>query len=445
MEMMVTKSRPAGGTQRRPFVMGVLGAVAGAIALTWAGLGNPAAAAEPSANDKLCLTCHSMPGLEKTLADGEKLPLQIPADSFAHSVHSGLGCTGCHTDISLPSHPGAGIPIQSSRAFSIKMMQICANCHTNEYQQWTTSVHAALVKEGNPVAPVCTNCHSQHAVTKGVAEAFNTVPCKTCHAAIFTAYSGSVHGMLRGGGLTQAPLCFSCHGAHAVHVPSEIQGLKDVCLGCHKDAVQSHRTWLPNVDLHFDVVSCPACHVPHAQRRVDLVLFNNTTQKATSEPRGIPEFQGPDGSPTTGPAGLDPQTLFTLLQSLNKPGVVDKTVIKGRLEVSTAVQAHQIAPSSAAVSDCATCHQAGSNAFDSVVVSVAGPAGIPIVYGANKDVLRSAFSIASIGGFYAIGATRITILDAIVVLALLAGFGVPIVHGTLRILVRYLMNNTHHK
>jgi hypothetical protein len=445
MEMVVTQSGSAGGRVRRPFIMGALGALAGFAALAWSGVASPAAAADLSTSDKLCLTCHSMPGLEKPLANGEKLSLHIPGDSFANSVHSALGCTGCHTDISLPSHPGAGRQIQSRPAFSAKMMQVCATCHANEFKQWNTSVHAALVKQGNPVAPVCTNCHSPHAVMKGVAESFNTVPCKTCHAEIFTAYSGSVHGMLRAGGVTQAPLCFSCHGAHAVHVPSEIQGLKDVCLGCHKEAVQAHSKWLPNVALHFDVVSCPACHVPHAQRRVDLMLFNNTTQKEAPEPQGIPEFQGPGGAAAARPAGLDAVTLFNLLQSLNKPGAAEKTVIKGRLEVSTAVQAHQIAPSSAAVSDCATCHRAGSNAFDSVVVSVAGPAGIPIMYGASKDVLRSAFSIASIGGFYAIGATRITILDAIIVLALLAGFGAPIMHGMLRIFFRYLLNNTHHK
>ena len=52
------------------------------------------------------------------------------------------------------------------------------------------------------VAPICTNCHAPHAVRKGVAESMDTVPCKACHARIFTAYSGSVHGMLRGGGVT---------------------------------------------------------------------------------------------------------------------------------------------------------------------------------------------------------------------------------------------------
>jgi hypothetical protein len=439
MEIDVTKPSYRGGTGIRACV---IGAIAAAFALALAWTARPAAAAGPDAQ---CLTCHSMPGLEMPLPNGEKLPLTIPADSFEHSIHNPLGCTGCHTDISLPTHPAAIPVIKSRREFSLKMVQVCQTCHSQQFRQWNTSVHAALVRDGNAVAPVCTNCHAPHVVRKGVAASMDTVPCKVCHATIFAAYSGSVHGMLRGGGVTEAPLCFSCHGAHAVHVPSEVQGLRDVCLNCHKDAVTAHNTWLPNVDLHFSVVACIACHVPNAHRRVNLVLFNNTTQKATPEQQGIPEFQSPDGSSMTARPGLDPQTLFTLLRSLNRPGVADKTVIQGRLEVSTAVEVHQIAPAASAISDCATCHRAGANAFQSVVVSVAGPAGIPIRYDADKDVLNSAFSIASIGGFYAIGGTRITILDVIVVLALLGGIGFAIVHGSLRIFFRQLLKHEQYK
>ena len=78
-------------------------------------------------------------------------------------------------------------------------------------------------------------------------------------------------------------------------------------------------------------------------------------------------------------------------------------------------------------------------------MSVAGPAGIPIRYGANKDVLSSAFSIDSVGGFYAIGGTRITFLDVLFVLALLAGIGGPLGHLTLRWAFRLYLNRTPHE
>ncbi|HUC63034.1 MAG TPA: hypothetical protein VMF53_13860 [Alphaproteobacteria bacterium] len=429
----------------KAFARCAIAAFVAALALGLAALAPPASAAAPSKNDQACLACHGSAGLEKHLADGATLSLHIAGDNFAKSVHGAIGCTGCHTDINLATHLSTPKPIASKRAFSLEMIHVCRTCHSTQFGQWDKSVHAALVHDGNPAAPICTSCHSPHAVIKGVAETMDTVPCRACHGAIFDAYAKSVHGMMRSKGVTAAPLCFSCHGAHAVHVPSEVQGLRDVCLGCHKGALEAHRKWLPNVDLHFDVVSCVACHVPNARRRVDLVLFNSGTQKADVRPEGVPEFQSPDGTGTAAQPGLDAATLFNLLKALNRPGVENKTVVKGRLEVSTAVEAHEIAFSSNAISDCSVCHRAGANAFQSVVVSVAGPAGIPILYGASKSVLSSAFSIESIGGFYAIGGTRVTFLDVLLVLALLGGFGIPAAHLFLRFAVPRFRILLHHE
>jgi predicted CXXCH cytochrome family protein len=427
--------------QRGRIAMKYLGAVA-AVALGLGGMIAPAAAAAPSQADQQCLACHATPGFEKPLGNGQTLPLQIDGNRFAQSVHSPLGCAACHADVNLASHPPANNTISSRRDFSVGRVAVCGTCHSDQSKQWQTSVHAALVRDGNPVAPICTSCHSPHAVMKGAAEAMDTVPCKSCHGPIFTAYAESVHGQARSSGLAVAPLCFNCHGAHAVNVPSAVQGLKDVCLGCHAGVIEAHRTWLPNVELHFDVVSCPTCHVPNARRRVDLVLYNNTTQKETSEPQGVPEFEARGAPATATRPGLDAATLFTLLRTLNRPGVAEQTVFRGRLEVSTAVEAHQIVPSGGAISDCNTCHRAGANAFQSVVVSVAGPAGLPIRYGASESVLSSAFSIASIGGFYAIGGTRITFLDVLFVLALLGGIGGPAVHLIARWAFKRYLNRT---
>ncbi len=165
---------------------------------------------------------------------------------------------------------------------------------------------------------------------------------------------------------------------------------------------------------------------------VDLILYDSTAQREVSGPVGIPEFESRTASPTAGKPGLDATTLWTLLKTLNRPGVGDKTSLKGRLEVRTGVEAHELAGKTAAISDCNTCHRAGADAFESVTVSVAGPTGIPVRYGASKQVLSSVFSIDSIGGFYAIGGTRITFLDVLFVLALLGGIALPVAHLTAR-------------
>jgi hypothetical protein len=449
-ETQVTKPSLRARMGRGAFSIGGLRAAAAAVVMSIAGLTAPAFAADPpaaappaaapSAADQQCLGCHGMAGLEKPLGSGETLSLHIAGDIFAQSVHAALGCTGCHTDISLTSHPPASNSIASKRAFSIAMVQVCRTCHADKFEQWGKSVHAALANGGDQNAPICTSCHSPHTMIKGAAASMDTVPCRTCHTAIFDAYATSVHGMLRKGGLAAAPLCFNCHGAHDIQVASAGVGRRDVCLGCHTEAAASHRTWLPNVDLHFSVVSCPVCHVPQAPRQVDLTLYNSATQREVPEAIGMPRFETEGGAPTAARPGLDPTTLMALLTALNPPGAAGRTYLKGRLELTRGVQDHQIAFASKAISDCATCHRAGSAAFQSVTVSVAGPSGIPVRYDANKDILSSAISVPSVGGFYAIGGSRVTFLDVLLVLALLGGIGGPLGHLTVRWIFKNFVN-----
>lgn len=410
---------------------------AAAAALIALGLAVSAVAQTPSPADQQCLGCHGMPGLQKTLADGETLPLQIAGDDFSKSVHAPLGCATCHSDVQPGiNHPQVANTITSHRAFSVAETEVCRTCHTQQFEQWGRSVHAALVHAGNPVAPICTSCHNPHAVVKGAAATLDAVPCKTCHADIFAAYADSMHGKLRGGGITVAPLCFDCHGAHGVSVASAGEGVKPACLRCHTNALDQHRTWLPNAELHFDVVSCPACHAPKAQRKVDLVLYNTATQSRIPEPIGVPAFEGAGGSPGAQQIGLDPRALVTLLATLNRPGSEGKTTLKGRLTVQTGAEAHQLAPAAEAISDCKTCHSAGASAFRTVTVSVAGTGGVPIDVDANGNVLNSALSIQSVGGFYAIGGTRIGFLDILFLFALFGGIAFPIGHLMLKYALR---------
>ena len=94
--------------------------------------------------------------MEKKLADGDTLQLHVPGDLFAKSVHSAIGCTGCHADVDLAAHPPEQKDIASKRSFSLAMTQICRGCHADKFEQWETSIHAALVRNGNPAAPICT-------------------------------------------------------------------------------------------------------------------------------------------------------------------------------------------------------------------------------------------------------------------------------------------------
>ena len=376
--------------------------------------------------DQQCLGCHSAKGLEMKLANGDKLSLQVEGAVFAKSVHNKIGCAVCHANTSFENHPPVKTKIAGSREYSLARTKVCESCHAPVFKLYEGSIHAALLREGNPGAPLCTDCHSPHAVVAKTAyDAATGVPCSKCHDPIFSAYAGSVHG--------KATLaCSNCHRAHDVSAATTGDQLKSACLGCHQDAQASHQKWLPNAKRHFDAVSCPACHSPTAKRKVDLRLYDNVAQQAVAEKAGVPQFESRARSADKKGAGLDAMALHSLLREFNREGIDNKTTLRGRLEVSTGVEAHKLAPSAQAIRDCAKCHQQGAEPFQSVTVSIVGPDGRPVRYGAQPEVLNSIISVDSLSGFYAIGGTRIKLLDWLLALAVLGGIGAPLGHMTVR-------------
>ena len=72
-----------------------------------------------------------------------------------------------------------------------------------------------------------------------------------------------------------------------------------------------------------------------------------------------------------------------------------------------------------------------------MTISLVQAQGQRLRYGANADVLSSPISLESVGGFYAIGGTRIKLLDILVILAIVGGLGVAIGHLTLGWIFKY--------
>jgi hypothetical protein len=360
----------------RPLLAGAFAA----IALSMAPFTAAAAAAGPLSDaDTACLGCHSIEGLEKTLDNGEKLPLHVPGEGFAGSVHRVFGCASCHAAIDPASHPAAAAGIASARQYSIERAGACQLCHSDALEQYEGSLHSARVREGHPRAPLCTGCHRAHDVTPR------------------TAY--------------------------------------ETCVGCHAADLDAHGDWLPNAALHQEVVSCAACHAPDAPRMIDLRLYDGAAKRWVVEEEGAPLFGQLAQAADANGDGLDANELRNLLQEVNRGAAIPRT-LRGRVELRADVEAHRLADKSQAIRACDNCHRHGAEPFQNVTVSVTGPDGRPIRYRAHHDVLVSAQAVQALPEFYAIGGTRSRILDALLVLALLGGIGIPAGHMTMKWLFR---------
>jgi hypothetical protein len=351
-----------------------------AIALSMAPFTGAVAAAGPlSEADTACLGCHSIEGLTKTLDNGESLSLHVPGEGFAGSVHRPFGCATCHAAIDPATHPAAASSIASARQYSIERAAACQMCHADALEQYEGSLHSARVREGHPLAPVCTGCHGAHEVSPR------------------TAY--------------------------------------ETCVGCHAADLDAHGDWLPNAALHQEVVSCAACHAPDAARMIDLRLYDGAAKQWVVEEEGAPLFGQLAQAADANGDGLDANELRNLLQEVNRGAAIPRT-LRGRVELRTDVEAHRMADKSHAIRACDNCHQYGAEPFRNVTVSVTGPDGRPARYPAHQEILGSALAVQSLPEFYAIGGTRSRILDALLVLALLGGIGIPAGHMTMKWLFR---------
>lgn len=330
--------------------------------------------------DQQCLGCHSGEGLKKTLADGDTLSLRVQGEAFARSVHKAIGCAGCHGDINPKSHPTTTRDIKSARQHSIERAEACRQCHEEAFKQHEGSVHATRLRQGNPVAPVCTGCHGSHAVSPR------------------TAY--------------------------------------ETCVRCHAAALGAHQKWLPNAALHHEVVSCAACHAPAVLRMIDLRLYDRVAKTWVSGKEGAAQFEKLARAIDADGNGLDPAELRKLLGEINRGDSAPGKTLRGRVELRAGVEAHQLSDKANAIRTCDSCHRIGAEPFQNVTVSITGPDGRPVRYRARTEVLTAAHAVESLPEFYAIGGTRSRLLDALFVLVLLGGGGVPLGHMTVRWLAR---------
>jgi hypothetical protein len=234
-----------------------------------------------------CLMCHEDEQLRGT-QNGKNISVFVNAKSFNNSVHSQLDCVDCHDDIDAENIP---------HRTTFKRVD-CGNCHDDIEKEFGGGLHRRAYDKGDPLAPICQDCHGYHYI-RPVSDHNSVVSpmkipflCGRCHREgapvqvqrnipedkILENYSLSIHGEgLLKKGLIVSATCVSCHSAHKIlpHTdPNSTisrQNISKTCSVCHSEIETVHRKIIRGElwekQAHVLPV-CVDCHQPHKIRNV---------------------------------------------------------------------------------------------------------------------------------------------------------------------------------
>ena len=191
--------------------------------------------------NETCLRCLTQEGLHLTLPTGNVLSVTVDSEVLAGSVHAGLQCQQCHSDIA--GYPHGTPPIETHRDLQVHYSQSCANCHTEQAEEQVDSVHAQVRAAGVEEAAVCADCHGSHDIQPisrskhpEITGAVSAETCSQCHDGIYEKYANSVHGEAMLSGNPDVPTCIDCHPAHTATDPRTLKFRLDspqMCGECH--------------------------------------------------------------------------------------------------------------------------------------------------------------------------------------------------------------------
>jgi formate dehydrogenase gamma subunit len=222
--------------------------------------------------DADCATCHTGSGGQ---------PAEVSAETLKGSLHEGLSCLDCHTDITELPHPEKLSPAN------------CAGCHAEEVDSYKQHGRAMLGQSTQ--VPTCGDCHGSHQILAGSDSHSAVSPlnlpatCGKCHedSTLITdlnikfkhpirVYSKSVHGRAMSGGIHTAASCNDCHstGGNAHHIlpPGDVSStinffnIPKTCGKCHTAIAQDYAEGIHGELVargEVDAPTCTHCHGEH--------------------------------------------------------------------------------------------------------------------------------------------------------------------------------------
>ncbi len=208
---------------------------------------------------KTCGQCHS----DGAMASKKGLPSVYP--HYMDSIHGfalskeGLlvaaNCQSCHGSHNILSNKNPASP-----TFKANIPKTCGTCHAKINDDYQAGAHGHAIAAGNLKAPVCTDCHTTHAILQPTESEFrmqSTPICGSCHKDKLSTYRDTFHSQLGSlGGYVETARCWDCHGAHEIYPASDPRSpiskanLVQTCGRCHSGANLSFVQYQPHANAH---------------------------------------------------------------------------------------------------------------------------------------------------------------------------------------------------
>jgi hypothetical protein len=281
----------------------------------------------------------------------------------------------------------------------------------------------------------CSACHTS--VTKqhpddGLAP--TKAGCRDCHLDVAVEYAATAHA----GNVA----CGDCHNPHAAHSSREVSGndMNRTCSACHdaKDMTNAHGKWLPQADLHLEMLPCVTCHTasedyvitlylskPGARAEAGYTVFELADYgelEKLAKDGDIASLIDTDGDDFVSLAELRAFATGPRTRTLRLKGMLMPEVVTHNLQILDNRW------------DCTFCHASGPEAMQTSFVALPRGDGtydrMPVEKGAILAALNGT------PDFYMMGATRNASLNIFGLLILAGGLVMPVGHGALRFLTR---------
>ena len=221
-----------------------------------------------------CTECHG---------GNQKAAPTVTTSMLDRSIHEGIECLECHTDIRENGHNVKSQPVN------------CGECHEDEaavYQK-----HGVYDISTSPDIPSCADCHGTHGILPSSDENSRVharkLPdtCSSCHENSEFAqshsllpqqpvqsYRFSVHGMATQQGIDSAATCGDCHhsngSAHQIYSPGSPEStinhfaIPKTCGKCHAEVEREYWKGIHGQMTSRGKTTSPVCTSCHGEHRI---------------------------------------------------------------------------------------------------------------------------------------------------------------------------------